>query len=47
MRNDELSAAMPGQKLVRTGQSVWIGIGAYLLAMPLAVAAALILCPLP
>ncbi len=47
MRNDVFGAAMPGQKLVRTGQSVWIGIGAYLLAMPLAVVAALIICPLP
>ncbi|MFI4896457.1 MAG: hypothetical protein ACIARR_01375 [Phycisphaerales bacterium JB059] len=36
-----------GERLVRTGQAVFIGIGGYLLALPLSVVGALILCPIP
>lgn len=40
--------AVPGSvRVVRTGYSVLIGIGGYMLAMPLAIAGAMLICPLP
>mgnify|MGYP003571220414 CR=1 FL=1 len=44
---DMRQGMVDGGRVVRTGQAVIVGLGGYLLALPVGVIVALLLCPMP